>query len=187
MIGGVVLAGGAGRRMGGVDKAALAVGGVTLLDRVLRAARPVCDHLVVVGPVRHTAVEGVVFVTEREPGGGPVPAVRAGLDAVGGCEIVLVLAVDLALVGSDHLRVLVEALQDPHLDAAAALDPAGPNPLLAAYRASSLRGLDFPAGSAAKRLLPPRTVAADLGPVATLNVNYPQDVGTAERLLAPDS
>jgi molybdopterin-guanine dinucleotide biosynthesis protein A len=82
VIAGLVLAGGAGRRMGGVDKAALSVGGVTLLDRVLGAARPVCDRLLVVGPDRPTAVDGVRFVQEAEPGGGPVPAVAAGLAAV---------------------------------------------------------------------------------------------------------
>ena len=62
-VAGIILAGGAGRRMGGVDKAALVVGGVTLLDRVLTAARPVCDWLVVVGPARPTGVAGVTFVT----------------------------------------------------------------------------------------------------------------------------
>ncbi|NJP68904.1 NTP transferase domain-containing protein, partial [Streptomyces spiramenti] len=35
----VVLAGGAGRRLGGADKAAVRVGGRTLLDRVLTASR----------------------------------------------------------------------------------------------------------------------------------------------------
>ncbi|MDQ2826873.1 MAG: nucleotidyltransferase family protein, partial [Actinomycetota bacterium] len=45
--------------MGGVDKASLPVGGVPLLDRVLAAARPVCDRLVVVGPARPTTVPGV--------------------------------------------------------------------------------------------------------------------------------
>jgi molybdenum cofactor guanylyltransferase len=49
-VAGIVLAGGAGRRMGGLDKALVRVGGVALLDRVLAAARPVCDRLVVVGP-----------------------------------------------------------------------------------------------------------------------------------------
>ncbi|MDQ4090592.1 MAG: nucleotidyltransferase family protein, partial [Actinomycetota bacterium] len=86
MIAGIVLAGGAGRRMGGVDKAALVVGGVPLLDRVLGAARPVCDRLVVVGPERPTEVAGVTFVREDPPGGGPVPGVAAGLAAVPDAE-----------------------------------------------------------------------------------------------------
>lgn len=188
MIAAIVPAGGAGRRMGGVDKAALNVGGVTLLDRVLRAARPVCDRLVVVGPARPTAVAGVEFVTEGEPGGGPVPAVRAGLAVSAACDVVLVVAGDLPLLTEAHLRALIGALDDPDVDAAAASSPGGvPNPLLAAYRAALLRsglagnGAGF--GSAASRLLPPATALVDLGP-ATLNVNRPEDLAAAELLLA---
>lgn len=186
MIAAIVPAGGAGRRMGGVDKAALEVGGVTLLDRVLNAARPVCDRLVVVGPARPTAVAGVEFVTEGEPGGGPAPAVRAGLAVSAACDVVLVVAGDLPLLTEHHLRALVGALDDPDVDAAAASGPGGvPNPLLAAYRAASLRsglaGAGF--GAAASRLLPPATALVDLGP-ATLNVNRPEDLAAAELLLA---
>ena len=45
----MVLAGGAARRMGGVDKTALQIGGRTLLDRTLSAVAT-ADPLVVVGP-----------------------------------------------------------------------------------------------------------------------------------------
>jgi len=182
--GGVVLAGGAGRRMGGLDKAALVVGGVPLLDRVLAAARPVCDRLVVVGPRRATAVDGVTFVVEDAPGGGPVPGVAAGLAGVGDVDVVVVLAVDLPLLQAADLRRLVAALDDPQVEAAAADDEGGPNPLLAAYRAAPLAravaGLG--PGAPARRLLPARTVAVDLGP-AVLNVNSPADLAAAEARL----
>jgi len=185
VVGGVVLAGGAARRMGGVDKAALLVGGLALLDRVLAAARPVCDRLVVVGPVRPTAVDGVTFVMEAVRGGGPVPAIAAGLTEVVGCDVVLVLAADLPLLTADHLRGLLAALDDPDVEAAAADDEGGPNPLLAAYRAAPLRSraADLGAGAAATRLLPRSPALVDLGP-ATLNVNRASDLAAAERLLA---
>ncbi|HEX2048242.1 MAG TPA: NTP transferase domain-containing protein [Acidimicrobiales bacterium] len=174
-VAGVVLAGGAGRRLGGVDKALLRVGGVTLLDRVLSAARPVCDSLVVVGPSRPVDVR---FVREPEPGGGPVPAVRAGLAALPGSDIVLVLAADLPFLGSDHLRLLLA-----HVEAAAA-DRGGPNPLLAAYRRAALaaRLEHLGAGDPAGKLLPAGVATVDLGP-ATLNVNRPEDVEAAELLV----
>lgn len=179
----LVVAGGAGRRMGGVDKAALRVGGMTLLDRVLTAARPVCSRLVVVGPERPTAVTGVTFVQEAEPGGGPVPAVAAGLAAVPEAGVVLVLAVDLPLLGADDLRRLLAALAG--VEAAAAQDEGGPNPLLAAYDASALRtrAAAMGAGARAADLLPPDVIAVDLGP-ATLNVNRPEDLATAESAAA---
>ena len=164
--------------MGGVDKAMLLVGGVTLLDRVLRAAEPLCDRLVVVGPVRPTDVAGVTFVSEAEPGGGPVPAVLAGLAVVPDADVVLVLAADLPLLTSADLRRLLDALGDA--DAAAADDEGGPNPLLAAYRTPALMALG--AGEPARRLLPLGTVIVDLGP-ATLNVNRPDDLAAAETAL----
>jgi len=171
--------------MGGVDKAALRVGGVTLLDRVLGSARPVCQRLVVVGPARPTGVPGVAFVTEGQPGGGPVPAVLAGVEVAPECDVVLVLATDLPLLTVGHLRRLLDALGGSDEDAAAAADAKGPNPLLAAYRVPALAaravalglGRDTPAG----RLLP-TAVTVDLG-AATLNVNRPEDLAAAELLV----
>jgi molybdopterin-guanine dinucleotide biosynthesis protein A len=177
----LVLAGGAGRRMGGIDKAALVVGGVTLLDRVLAAAGPVCDRLVVVGPERPTGIAGASFVQEAEAGGGPVPAVAAGLAAVPEAGVVLVLAVDLPLLGPHHLRRLLAALDAPGAEAAAAAGERGPNPLLAAYTAPALRARaeGLGAGARAGARLPPDVVTVDLGR-ATLNVNRPADLAAAE-------
>jgi molybdopterin-guanine dinucleotide biosynthesis protein A len=182
---GIVLAGGAGRRMGGVDKAALVVGGVTLLDRVLGAARPMCDELVVVGPARPTGVPGVTFVTEDAPGGGPGAAVTAGLAAAAGAGVVLVLAADLPLLTTGHLRRLLGALVAAGGEAAAADDEGGPNPLLAAYAGPALgaRAAALSAGDRAAALLPAEPVIVDLGR-ATFNVNRPDDLAAAERLAA---
>lgn len=185
MIGAIVPAGGAGRRMGGVDKAALLVGGIPLLDRVLAAARPVCDRLVVVGPKRPTSVPDVEFVVEEEPGGGPVPAVLAGLAVTGDCDVILVLAGDLPLLSEADLRRLLGRLDAPEVDAAAAAHGDTLNPLLAAYRATVLRstaaGLPT-AGTPAGRLLPPATLVVDLGR-ATLNVNRAEDLAAAEAVI----
>jgi molybdopterin-guanine dinucleotide biosynthesis protein A len=127
--------------MGGRDKLVLDVGGHRLLDRVLRAARPLCDPLAVVGPARPTSVRAVRFLQEDHPGGGPVPAVFAALAAVGQSEVALVMAGDLPLVTSRSLSRLLYALDSaPQAHAAAALDERGlPNPLLAAYRLDALR------------------------------------------------
>ena len=188
VLAGVVLAGGAGRRMGGIDKAAVVVGGVTLLDRVLGAARPLCDRLVVVGPTRPTSVAGVRFVTEAEPGGGPVPAVLAGVHALGpATDVVLVLATDLPLLTTEYLRRLVAALQEPGAEAAASADPGGPNPLLAADRGPDLaaRASGLGAGAPARLLLPASPVLVELDR-AGHNVNRPEDLAAAERLVADD-
>ncbi len=175
------------RRMGGTDKLVLRVAGATLLDRVLEAAAGVSGQVVAVGPERPTAVPGVEFVQESSPGGGPVPAVAAGLRHLDHPEVVLVLAGDLPLLTSAALRRLRDGLAaDPASEAMTAADHAGrPNPLLAAYRAPALgRAVHRwgSAGEAASRLLPRAVAVVDLGPEATLNVNSPLDLEEAARL-----
>lgn len=75
----IVLAGGAGRRLGGVDKAVLVLGSATLLDRMLAAVGDL--PVVVVGPPREVP-SGVTVVQEDPPGGGPAAGVVAGLAAL---------------------------------------------------------------------------------------------------------
>ena len=185
----IVLAGGAARRLGGVDKALVEIGGTTMLDRVLAAAAPSVDELVVVGPQRATNVPGVRFTLEHRPGGGPVPAVTAGLGVVPEADMVVVLAVDLPLLETEHIATLAAGLADAAADAVAAADHRGqPNPLLAAYRGEHLRaaasrlGADTPAAG----LLPAATVVVDLGEAGTLNVNQPEELERARRWLRSD-
>ncbi|MGH9156826.1 MAG: molybdenum cofactor guanylyltransferase [Acidimicrobiales bacterium] len=186
-VAGMVLAGGAARRLGGIDKPALPVDGVTLLDRVLAAARPLCESLVVVGPRRPTTVPGVVTVAERFPGGGPVPAISAGMAELGAATVVLVLAADLPLVTTAALDLLVDKMAGG--PAAAASDDRGrPVPLLAAYRVGFLSdrlaelGPEL-AGVAARRLLPGDTRLVDIGE-AGLNVNTEADLARARAAVA---
>lgn len=74
----VVLTGGTGRRLGGVDKASIDIDGHSLFDRAIGASagRPV----VVVGPRRHAPAH-VTFTREDPPGGGPAAGVAAGVAA----------------------------------------------------------------------------------------------------------
>ncbi|MDP8937923.1 MAG: nucleotidyltransferase family protein [Actinomycetota bacterium] len=173
--------------MGGVDKASIEIAGATMLDRVLAAVRPVCHRLIVVGPARDTGVPAVVFLEEPAPGGGPVPAVAAGLAAAGDADPVLVLAADLPVLVEGDVRRLLELLAtDPAIDAAAAVDHRGlPNPLLAAYRRDALAPAAGAgaAGAPAAGLLPDRVGTVDLGPDATLNVNRPAELARAVALL----
>ncbi|WP_199550224.1 NTP transferase domain-containing protein [Streptomyces sp. N35] len=76
----VVLAGGAAKRLGGVDKPAVRVGGRPLLDRVLTACAA-AGTTVVVAPPRPT-VRPVVWAREEPAGGGPLAALAAGVEAL---------------------------------------------------------------------------------------------------------
>lgn len=151
----LILAGGAGRRLGGADKALLDVGGRTLLERVLAAVAE-ADRVVCVGPVRATN-QMVTWCREEPPGGGPVAALSAGLESLSAStgaalstgagagassalsppEVVVVLAVDLPFVDVEAVSALVQAIGD--LDGAVAVDGTGrAQPLLAAYRRAAL-------------------------------------------------
>ncbi len=105
----VVLAGGRSARLGR-DKAAVRVGGLPLLDRVLRAAGPVGDRLVVAGDRRHLVerTPEPLWCREDPPGGGPVAGVAAALVHVRAARV-LVLAVDLPFLTADALRALLRA------------------------------------------------------------------------------
>lgn len=135
----VVLAGGAARRLGGVDKPAVRVGGRSLLDRVL-AACPDADRTVVVGPRRPTH-RPVTFARESPPGGGPLSALAAGL-AHCTAPVVLVLAADLPFLTPDTVhRLLVAATsRSREGDGVLLVDGEGRDqPLTAVYRTASLR------------------------------------------------
>jgi molybdopterin-guanine dinucleotide biosynthesis protein A len=133
---GIVLAGGSARRLSGVDKTLLRVGGMTLLRRAVDAlgeARPV----VVVGPER-AGFPDVVWTREAEPGAGPVAALAAGLDALGAdAGVVVVLAGDLAAIGRSTVERLAASVSG---DGAVLVDAEGKRQwLLGAWRVEALR------------------------------------------------
>jgi MobA-like NTP transferase domain len=104
----IVLAGGAARRLGGADKPALAVGGVSLLERVVAACAD-AGTVVVVGPPRPLD-RAVRWTREHPAGAGPVAAIAAGLPLTTR-TLVAVLAADLPFIAPalPLLRAAVEA------------------------------------------------------------------------------
>ncbi|WP_182874532.1 molybdenum cofactor guanylyltransferase [Microbispora sp. H10670] len=104
----VILAGGRAERLGGADKPGALVGGVPLVERVAAAVRA-ARAVIVVGPPRD--LPGVVFTREDPPGGGPVPALRAGLAEVTSPSVVL-LAADLPFLRAAHVAALLAALPE---------------------------------------------------------------------------
>lgn len=133
----VVLAGGEGRRLGGVSKGEVRVGGRPLLDRALDAVAG-ARRRVVVGP-DELARPGVVTTLEDPPLGGPVAGIEAGLAHLADADVVVVLACDVPRAG-DVVPALLGALAAaPDADAAMATDADGRRqPLLAAYRRGAL-------------------------------------------------
>lgn len=114
-LGGLVLAGGAGRRMGG-PKARLMIQGRRLVDRAVDLVAPWCAAVVVVtrpevplGDLEAPSdLAGGLAVVEDRPGwDGPLGALATGLGALDTQEV-LVLACDLPMAGP-AVTALVEA------------------------------------------------------------------------------
>ena len=133
----IVIAGGRGTRMGGIDKPGLELGGATLRERAISAARNAgLSPVVHVGP---------------ESGDGPVAALDAGLVDVTTPEVV-VLAGDL--VRPELVVAALLTVGAPRRDGAVLVDVDGREQWLAGrYRVEALRSAiaalpDGPRGAA---------------------------------------
>jgi molybdopterin-guanine dinucleotide biosynthesis protein A len=160
------------------DKTTLAVGGISLLDRVLAAT----DHahsIVVAGPERPVA-RPVTWVHDEPADGGPAAAVAAALDAIT-ADIVVLLAADLPLVTSGHLDRLVAEVAD---DGAVFVDAAGAEQwLCSAWRARALREASLEIGGSLHRALSSLTFARLSDQAAAFDCDTPDDLRRAEELL----
>ncbi|WP_325053032.1 NTP transferase domain-containing protein [Thermomonospora amylolytica] len=180
----VILAGGRARRMGGVDKPAEVVAGRSLIgwtaDAVTGAGR-----LVVVGPPRPEPA-GAVFVREDPPGGGPVPALRAGLAEVAAPWTVL-LAADLPFLRAGQVTELRRAAAG-HGTGAVLVDGDGrPQWLIGCWSTGRLRAaLDGYAGGSLRGLMEPLG-PAEVGAAAGerppwYDCDTPESLGRARRI-----
>lgn len=194
----IVLAGGRSSRMG-VDKAALRLGGVTILEGlVVKLARGFDEVVIVAG------AGGVALPSKLAPGSvrllrdpvpfeGPVNALRAGLAAIG-AEVGFACACDLPFL---NVRLAAElcAMAAGH-DAAIARIAGRLQVLHAAYAKSCLPALDAMIGRGERRLhdLVPRLDARivdedeirsyDPELLSFFNVNTPEDYARAQDLSA---
>ncbi|SDK13505.1 Molybdopterin-guanine dinucleotide biosynthesis protein A [Lentzea albidocapillata subsp. violacea] len=98
----IILTGGKGERLGGVDKAALSYRDATLLDHVLSVVDDAAQK-VVVGPEKD--LPGVIWAREDPPGGGPLAGLAAGLAKITE-DWVAVLAVDQPGLTADTIARL---------------------------------------------------------------------------------
>lgn len=170
--GALILAGGHGRRLGGVHKPGVRVAGVSLLDRVLAAVVGAAP-IVVVGPPQPVPPE-VLLVRENPPGGGPVAALAAGLSVVAlpipyavwptTVEWLAVLAGDLPFLTSATLEMVRRTASEKSsrtsatADGAVLVDADGRDQYLAGvYRIDALRAalaaVGDPAGLALRRVV----------------------------------
>lgn len=131
----VLLVGGGGTRLGGVDKAAVDLEGRTLVSSALDAAND-ARTLVVVGETAAPLPGNAIRITEDPPGSGPAAALVAGARAIREpSPWTVLLACDLP----GAARALPQTLAARDRDGAVLVDPDEyPQWLLGAYRTQAL-------------------------------------------------
>ncbi|MCO8143996.1 molybdenum cofactor guanylyltransferase MobA [Rhodovulum tesquicola] len=191
---GVILAGGQGRRMGGVDKALIRLGGTTFLARVAARLGPQVAAMALSanGPVEDYAEARLPVLADPPPGDlGPLAGVLAGLDwaAEAGADAVATVAVDtpflpvdlVARLGTAAGGELAVAASGGRMHPTAALWPVG---LRAEVCAALARGERRLGGFA--HIMRAVTVGFEAeGIDPFFNINTPDDLALAEAALHP--
>jgi molybdopterin-guanine dinucleotide biosynthesis protein A len=132
---GVLLCGGASRRMGR-DKARIELADRGLIEYPLAALREVAARVVLATGTRPRYAElGHEAVLDGLADGGPLAGLLAGLEAAR-TEWVAVLACDMPRAGAGVLRELLARAAKDDLDACLLGIERGTQPMLAVYRAS---------------------------------------------------
>ena len=196
---GVLLAGGQSRRMGGGDKGFRLLGGVRLLDRVIERFRPQVGRLVVNAngdPSRFAATGLPVVADTVADFAGPLAGVLAGLDwaasQVPQALWIATVATDAPFIPRDLVaRMVVATEEGAELVCAASHGRAHPviglwpirlrDDLRRAVTEEGMRKVDI--WTARHRLA---VVDFAVDPVDPFfNVNTPEDLAAADRLVAP--
>lgn len=196
---GVLLAGGQSRRMGGGDKCLRPLAGTPILARIIERVRPQVRHLILNanGDAARFAGYGLPVVGDSVAGFvGPLAGVLAGLDWAAAqapdCPLIATVPTDAPFLPEDLVARLLAALEAANADLACAASNGQPHPVVGlwpvrlrddlrrAMTGEAIRKVDV--WTARHRLV---TVDFSTAPVDPfLNVNRPEDLAEAERLLA---
>lgn len=197
-VAGVVLAGGAGRRIGG-DKPLRLLAGRPLIEHVIERVRGQVDRLILSanGNEASLAAFGLPLVADAPaPGGrqGPVAGVLAGLAAAraGGFPRLAVFPCDAPFLPADLVaRLGAELDRAPGAAAAIVTDGKRPQPTFALWRAEALEPLAALLAGGTRRLEAATRalgcvevpIPASAGLAAWYNINSPEDLAEAEEVV----
>lgn len=107
-VAGVILAGGRGARLGGMDKAHLRLAGETLLERMVGTYRTLFSEIVLAVREREGFREfGLPLATDNYPGRSPLLGIEAGLDRIE-ADRAFFAACDAPFLNPGLVRVLVD-------------------------------------------------------------------------------
>jgi molybdopterin-guanine dinucleotide biosynthesis protein A len=199
---GLLLAGGQSRRMGGGDKALRVIGGVPLLERVIERMRPQVETLVLNanGDPGRFASFGLPVVPDSVPDfAGPLAGVLAGLDWTAehrpDCPYIVSVATDAPFLPGDLVSRLVRGMEKSGADLACAASGGQPHPVIGLWPVRLREDLRRAVADETVRKVDVWTARHRLATVPFpgepidpfFNANRPEDLATAEALLATES
>jgi molybdenum cofactor guanylyltransferase len=185
---GVVLAGGAARRMGGTDKGLIRLSGRPMVEYVLNALQPQVGHLLINANrnLEQYRAYGVPVISDERSGyEGPLAGMASALRAVD-TEYLVTAPCDSPFVPPDLVQRLAAAIQDGRADIGVAHDGLRMQPVFSLLRRSRLDALigylDRGERKIDRWFSEQRTATADFSglPDAFLNNNTPDDVRRIE-------
>ncbi|GAA1480381.1 molybdenum cofactor guanylyltransferase [Gordonia sinesedis] len=174
----------------GRDKAAMDWDGQPMLAAIVETLGRRCEPVLVVAPTSSPAYQSLYgtggphaeWITDEQPGQGPLSGLAAGLAAAGtaGADVAFVCATDMPLITTDLIDELLRGLPDS-ADAVVAHDAQRDHPMAAVYRTGIAPTIAALAASGERRM----TAALDAvtthrisvsDPDWLTNVNAPEDV-----------
>jgi molybdopterin-guanine dinucleotide biosynthesis protein A len=195
----VLLAGGQSRRMGGGDKCLRPLGGKPILTRIVERVRPQVRRLILNAngdPARFADYDLTVVSDSVEGFAGPLAGVLAGLDWAAAhapdCPVIVTVPTDAPFLPADLVESLWQAVRLQGAELACAASNGQPHPVVGlwpvqlrddlrrAMTTEEIRKVDL--WTARHRLVTVEFPAVTVDPF--LNVNRPDDLAAAERLLA---
>jgi molybdopterin-guanine dinucleotide biosynthesis protein A len=126
----IILAGGKSTRMG-TNKALLTVNGITLVERLIKMFRPLCDHVLVCTGTTGAFSNAFSTVADQYPELGPISGIHAGL-AASQTENNFIIACDIPYVNIGVMNRLL-AYSEEYDIAAPCFQNSRPEPLFAYY------------------------------------------------------
>jgi molybdenum cofactor guanylyltransferase len=190
----VILAGGHGSRLGGVNKALLEVGGRQIVERALAAIRPLVDQVTLVVNDDSLASLELPLFHDPEPHAGVLPALLTGLRS-SSADLCLVTASDMPFISSALADHLFNACSDH--DVCLPYTDSRPEPMFAVYRRDAciqaitdtlargqMRMIAFLDDLRVARIEEPELREYDTDLLSFFNVNEPRDLVKAQEIAA---
>lgn len=190
-----ILAGGRAERLGGVNKGALPLGGMDIIDRQLLALRAVVSHVFIVGTERDAwTARSLQVVPDDIPGTGAIGGIYTAI-VRSPCDRTLVLACDMPFVSAAFLHRLAA---EEAADAVMPRTARGYEPLCAIYSRAcapdlraridrgELHASTPPRGVRVTGIGPEIIAMYDPDGVMFMNVNTPHDYARAQGVLTMD-